>query len=121
MSDFALNPHLAVVQLHATSYEQKAQSGAGPASDVGATMKGGKQHLLIVLRNPYSLIANNAESFSGIAPDRKADAGSRLRVFHRVTQEVGQNVLEQSLVRVRLRQSRDQGKIGRAPAVGGGK
>jgi hypothetical protein len=59
MSDLALNPHLAVVQFHATFYKQQAKSRAGPASDVGATMKGGKEHLLIVLRNPYSLIANN--------------------------------------------------------------
>src|SRR6266511_4095432 len=86
MSDFALNLHLAAVQLHATFYEQKAQSGAGPASDVGAPMKGGKQHLLIILRNPYSLIANNAYSFSGIAFDRKPDAGSGFGVFYRVTQ-----------------------------------
>ena len=89
MSDFALNPHLATVQFDATFYEQQAQAGSRPASDVGATMKGGKQHLLIVLGNPDSLIANNAESFSGIALDRKPDAGSRLGVFHRVTQEVG--------------------------------
>ena len=89
MSDSAFNPHLALVQLHATLYEQKSQAGAGPASDVGATMKGGKEHLLILHRNPYSLIANNAESFSGIALDRKPDAGSGFGVFHRVTQEVG--------------------------------
>jgi hypothetical protein len=89
MSDFALNPRLTVVQFHATFYEEKAQSGASPASNVGATMKGGKQHLLIVLRNPYSLIANNTQSVSGIALDRKPDAGSRFGVFHRVTQEVG--------------------------------
>ena len=86
MSDFALNPHLAVVQLHATSYEKKAQSGASTASDVGATMKGGKQRLLIVLGNPDSLIANNSYSFIRIALDRKPDAGSRFRIFNRVTQ-----------------------------------
>ena len=59
MSDFALNAHLAVMQFYATFYKQQPKSGAGPASDVGATMKGGKEHLLIFLRNPYSLIANN--------------------------------------------------------------
>ena len=89
IADFALNPHLATVQLHATFYEQKTQAGAGPASDVGATMKGGKQHSLIVLRNPDAPIADNAEGFIGIAFDRKTNTGSRLGVFHRVTQEVG--------------------------------
>ena len=59
MSDVALNPHIAVVEFHATLYQQQAESGAGPASDVGATMERGKEHLLILHRNPYSLIANN--------------------------------------------------------------
>ena len=121
MSDFALNPHLAVVQFHATFYEQQAQSGAGPASDVGAAMKGGKQHLLIVLRNPDSLIANNAQQLQ--RNRARPQTGRRLRfgVFHRVTQEVGQNVRQQSLVRMRWREGRAQRKIDGASAAGGGK
>src|SRR5262245_377515 len=84
-------------------------------------MKGGKQHLLVLVRNPNSLIADDAKNISGIALDSKTDARSRFGVFHRVAQEIVQNMYQQSFVRVRLSQGRAQGKFDRASVVGGGK
>jgi hypothetical protein len=91
------------VQIGAALYQQQAEPGARPRSNVAATMKGLEQMLLIFLRNADPLVLDGAYCIRPGPLNFEAHRCPRLRIFHGVTQEICKNVPQQSFISVRWR------------------
>ncbi len=77
-------------------------------------MEGVEQVPLILLRNANPVVANNANDVRSVPLDDKMNSGSRLGVFHRVGQEVGENVPEQSFICLRFGGNPGERKLNQA-------
>ena len=98
-ADFAFDLDNSPVQLDAAFDQEEAQAGAGASADVGAPMKGFKQMLLILRRDPDPVIAHHAHNVLRLAANGELYARPGLGIFYRVAQQVCKDVSEQSFIR----------------------
>ena len=64
--------------------------------------------MLVVVGDAYSVVANDAEGFGGMALDCKVDGGAGFGIFDGVAEEVCENVAEEAFIRHRFAWDRVQ-------------
>src|SRR5262245_24031701 len=108
-----------MMKVNAPLYHEQAQAGAGTITHIRSAVERREQVLLILRRYPDSLVANYAHGVRARSSDRELDYGTRVGIFHRVAQEISQDVSEQSFVCFRRRRNRVQCQFDLAATVGG--
>ena len=117
-AEFAYHLHPPAVQVGAAFHEQQTKSRPRTGPYIAAAMKGLKKLVLIFLRNADPLVSNYAHCIEPLALNHEMHCRSRLRIFHSVTQEIGEYVAEKPFIRPRFRGNGVQREFDSAAAAG---
>src|SRR5882672_2689666 len=109
------------MQFHAAFDDRQSQTRTGNMTDVASSMERVKQPLLVLRRNADTLIADGADGVNSLSGQAKLDGAPRRGIFHRIAEEVAENMAQQSLVRPRFFGNARRGKGDHTFAVRCGK
>jgi len=103
-----MDAYFAAVKIDATLYDDQTEAGTWTLTDVPSAIEGAKEPFLVGFRNTDAMVTNSANNVCFGAADFELHRLSGVRIFHRVVEQIRENVAQQTSVG--LYQSRHFGK-----------